>query len=127
MSVDVDAPKASGWDAADAEAEGWTTEDVIAWAKPRAVAWPAFPGDPEPPQVEEPPPAEPPESAGAEEPPPPPTEKDPTERWPFRVLGYNRGTFFFLPREGQQIVALTATQLERSGNLFALADLNFWE
>lgn len=41
-------PVSEGWDAADALAEGWTTDQVIAWAKPRATFYTAVQQNPVP-------------------------------------------------------------------------------
>lgn len=46
-------PVAEGWDIADAQAAGWTTEQVVAWAKARAHDYSAPPRNPAP-QVAEP-------------------------------------------------------------------------
>lgn len=45
---------------------------------------------------------------------------------PFRMLGYNKGSFFYLPKRGGQVVELKAhehTQLR----LYAIAPLNYWQ
>ncbi len=47
------------------------------------------------------------------------------ERAHFRCLGYDDGTFFYLPREGGQIVALTAQGHDRK-QLMQLAPLSWW-
>lgn len=46
---------------------------------------------------------------------------------PFRVLGYNRGLFYFLSSRGGQVVEMSASQLGVKGNLFQLAPLQWWE
>jgi putative DNA primase/helicase len=103
---------AKGWDAADAEAEGWDQERTIAWL--RAAC--ASPESEEPPAAPEPP--APPFDA-----PEPAQEED--ER-PFRILGFDAGTYFYLPRGTQQVVALTATA-HTWKNLIQLAPLDWWE
>lgn len=64
------------------------------------------------------------------EPEPPPRAPDGDdapwyERAPFRCLGYDAGTFFYLPREGGQIVDLTAPGHDRKP-LLQLAPLSWW-
>ena len=89
----------AGWDLADAEREGWTGDQV--WEhlqRPRSDDGP-----------EGPPPAE-----------------DRAE-WPFRVLGHDRGQYFFLPRGGGQVVHLNARELHSPASLVALAPLDWWE
>jgi predicted P-loop ATPase len=41
IDVGMDPDRASGWDAADAEAAGWTLADVLAWSRPRTTVWAA--------------------------------------------------------------------------------------
>ena len=45
---------------------------------------------------------------------------------PIRCLGYNRGSYFFLPKSTRQVVALKTSELSTS-NLLGLADLQYWE
>ena len=45
---------------------------------------------------------------------------------PFRLLGHNDGLFFYVPRIGGQIVALTAVQHVKL-NLLRLAPMVYWE
>ena len=120
--------KPEGWDLADAEAEGWTTDQVRAHIKgePRVEAPQALP--PPPPEVRE---AQ--EYAGGDEEPPLPTEAPeeslPPEMdapWPFRVLGHDDGVYFYLPNSSQQIVALTANDHKHLPFL-RLAPANWWE
>lgn len=44
----------------------------------------------------------------------------------FRLLGHDRGTYFYLPESGGQIVALTAEKHERVSSLCRLAPLSWW-
>jgi len=44
----IDPDKEKGWDLADAEAEGMTSQDVIDWAKGRVVEFNAPQPEPEP-------------------------------------------------------------------------------
>ncbi len=39
LNVGIDLERADGWDAADAEADGWTWATLIIWARPRAAVW----------------------------------------------------------------------------------------
>ena len=56
----------------------------------------------------------------------PPPAEDRAE-WPFRVLGHDRGQYFFLPRGGGQVVHLNARELHSPASLVALAPLDWWE
>lgn len=62
--------------------------------------------------------------------PPPQEAKRPLGTWldtkPFRLLGHNRGLYFFLPETGGQIVSMRPTELERTSNLCQLAGLAWW-
>lgn len=93
-----------GWDAADAEAEGWDAARVVKHIKDNAVK----PSDliPEPP---------------AEEPQPEPA-------WmPFRCLGVDEGTYYYLPSTTQQVTAISAAGHSNKANLLQLASLEWWE
>lgn len=48
------------------------------------------------------------------------------DRAPFRVLGYDRGTYYYLPRGTGQITDLTASQHDRKW-LLPLAPASWWE
>jgi putative DNA primase/helicase len=114
---------AEGWDLADAVAEGWDREKLLAWLKP-----PATPTQDAP----EPPPgydcpedtAIPVEAATAQ----------PQRKWkddrigdlPFRLLGVDGDSFFYMPDSGQQIVGLSASAHSKN-NLMRLAPLQIWE
>ena len=107
---------AEGWDLADAEAEGWTTDQVRAHIR----------GEPRvEPQPELPPP---PEVLEAMEYAALPSEPDPTPDvpWPFRVLGHDEGVYYYLPDSSQQIVALSANDHKHLPFL-RLAGANWWE
>lgn len=114
---------AEGWDLADAEAEGWTTDTVRAHIRgepnPRKfaeVSTPESPQTPPPPEVLEAMEyaSQPPEHTEAEDP------------WPFRVLGHDEGVYFYLPDSSQQIVALSANDHKHLPFL-RLAGANWWE
>lgn len=49
------------------------------------------------------------------------------EEEPFKVLGHNNGIYYFLPKDGGQIVGLTTSSMASINNLFRLAKLDFWE
>ena len=99
---------AKGWDLADAEAEGWDTARVVQYIKDH----PLTEQQPEP------------EYLPADIPPPPPPQDD-TERQPFRVLGWDRGEAYYLPRDSRQVVALAAGSHTRL-NLLQIAPLWYW-
>jgi putative DNA primase/helicase len=105
-----------GWDLADAVAEGWTREHLVAALKPRADPMP----EQEPPQDEVEPwqPAPIPEAK--------PRQDDRIESLPFRLLGVDGDSFFYMPDKGQQVVSLTASSHSKN-NLMRLAVLNAWE
>jgi putative DNA primase/helicase len=112
---------AEGWDLADAEAEGWTTDMVRAHIRGEPVAAP-LPADlPPPPEVLE-------AIDYANLDPQPLHEPDPIqeEPWPFRVLGHDDGVYFYLPDSSQQIVSLTANDHKHLPFL-RLAGANWWE
>ena len=44
---------------------------------------------------------------------------------PFLLLGHDRGTYFYLPRESSQVLSLTAAQHNKS-HFFQLADIQWW-
>lgn len=116
VDVDIDLEKSDGWDLADAEAEGWGFDRTIAWLAPRARDWAhpvALPE--EAPVVEY-------DGPGAETDVPPQISDDA----PFRILGYNKGTYYYFPRGSQQIAELTPGS-HTVNNLISLAPLEHWE
>lgn len=50
----------------------------------------------------------------------------PSDKEPFRILGHNRGTYYYLPAGTEQVVELTPSQHSQS-NLISLAPLQYWE
>jgi putative DNA primase/helicase len=100
-----------GWDAADAAAAGWRGGDLIAWLEARLRDW------------------SPPGAARTT------TSPDAAEidhrleaegdSPPFRILGHNRGSYFYLPQATQQVVALAAAAHTRP-HLLTLAPLAHW-
>lgn len=116
-----DRPK--GWDAADAEAQGWTREYAIKWLRKQTA--PAASQ-----KAEEPPPhEEAPEGPDHNEPPPalPAATAHTLDRpeAPFRVLGFDKGVYYYLPSQTRQVVALTASQ-HTLKHLLQLAPMDWW-
>lgn len=118
------AGKPDGWDAADAEADGWTPDQALEWLR-GAIREPA--------QLR----AELAmnEDTAADDAPLPmgdmgyggdegaPTDADMGE---FTCLGYDHGRYFYLPRGAQQVIELTGAGHTKS-NLQMLAPLHYWE
>ena len=97
----ADAPE--GWDLADAT---WTPEEAAAYIKANV-------SDP----LESSAQLEPEFELESE-----PSDPDP---WPFKCLGYDRGSYFYLPRDGGQVIELTASSHTKL-NLLNLAPLGWW-
>lgn len=110
---------AKGWDAADAEADGWDRDRTIDWLR-SSTAGPEIP----PPDDDPPPP--PPEEGEREWTPPEPAAAPPDKDRPFRVLGHDNGRYFYLPAGTKQVVALTAAS-HTWRNLIQLAPLDYLE
>jgi putative DNA primase/helicase len=139
--------KPVGWDLADAEQEGWTGEMIRAHVKAckQSAAQPEPAQPPEPMhnrdyiQSEDTPPPSDAEGDShverAPEPEPdhiPPEESTPIPppsiggvELPFRILGHNQGTFFYLPRGSKQIVELSASE-HKHLQLLQLAPDAWW-
>ena len=123
-SVRIVTPPANvseGWDLADAEAEGWTTDMVRAHIRGEPVTPPQPAESPPPPEV-----LEAIDYANLDAIPlhePDPVTETP---WPFRVLGHDDGVYFYLPDSSQQIVSLTANDHKHLPFL-RLAGANWWE
>lgn len=111
---------ADGFDATVANAEGWDRETMLAWLRERAADWvPAVAPAPE----------EPPHHTEAQEYRLPDLAQDATPinvDFPFRVLGYNDGVYYYFAPGSQQVAALPASAHSVS-NLLTLAPLNYWE
>lgn len=118
-----DPDMASGYDAADAERDGWDQARAIAWLR-GATARSAPPPQDEPPPHQEPPPGD--DTPPGSEPPPELPPVSGREDLPFRVLGFDEGTYFYLPRGTQQVTGLTASG-HTFKNLMQLAPLDFWD
>jgi putative DNA primase/helicase len=97
-----DAPE--GWDLANA---AWTTNEALAYLKANLSA--PLELDPEQPEL-------------LAEPEPDDAESD---QWPFKCLGYDRGSYFYLPRDGGQVIELMASGHTKL-NFLNLAPLGWW-
>lgn len=99
-----------GWDLADALAEGWTpgqaAKAVEKFAK--AVEKPTEPVEKPAPEPVEKPAAEIPKSA------------------PFTCLGFDSGTYYYLPRSTGQVTKITRGS-HTATNLLELAEIPYWE
>jgi putative DNA primase/helicase len=102
--------KPDGWDCADAIADGWTNDQIAELFKA------AVPFAVEPPPSEEPGPTAP---MGLDEPAEPETE------WPFRILGHDMGTFYYLSHASRQVVELNSRGHNKI-DLLQLAPLDWW-
>jgi len=150
MSVFIVTPppgKPAGWDLADAEAEGWTGEMIRAHVKAckQAAAQPEPAQPPEPihnqdyiPNDDTPPPSDTEGDLHVERAPEPEPDHIPPDEstakpaaviggveLPFRILGHNQGTFFYLPRGSKQIVELSASE-HKHLQLLQLAPDAWW-
>ena len=116
-----DTSREKGWDAADAEAEGMSAEQVKAWFK-------EFLTTPEPP--ESPPLDAYTDAADPEADEQPPEDTKPSSNMngetPFKFLGYNGGQYFYFPEGTQQIVSLTPSA-HTANSLISMAPLQWWE
>jgi putative DNA primase/helicase len=114
-----------GWDAADAEAEGWTGADVMAHIKsnirtPEEIR--KLPGA-EPSDNPEPEPEPEPEPAPAKPSAPEPMDIKP----PFRCLGIDEGHYYYLPVSTQQVTAISAGTHTNKSYLLSIAPLWWYE
>lgn len=116
---------ADGWDAADAESEGWARSDVVQFIKDRKTS----------------PESIAPSNEAAREDPKPTTNPDPvppaTQSWvdqtvdlagqPFKCLGVDEGVYYYLPFSTQQVTSISAAGHSNKSNLLQLASYDFWE
>ena len=111
-----------GFDAADALKDGWDKNKVITWAKERVSVYsPPVEAQPEP-MPDDAPPME----AYDTETTPEPTIK-PAPNWSyFKMLGHKDGTFYYLPVNTGQIVAMNANGHTRNA-LLSIAPPEYWE
>lgn len=124
LVLEPPADKVKGWDAADAESE-WGAEKTREWIKDAIAA--AYRKRVAPTAAER---AGPPAEAMPEYDGPPddtgPVYDDTAYSPPFRVLGHDRGSFFYLPKGSRQVVELTAAGHSKL-NLYQLAAPSYWE
>ena len=110
-----------GWDLADALQEKWSQEKTIEFLRSSAHPPTSKPVDnpaPEPPIPTEDTSQDNSESS---------TTMSSPGTLPFRALGYNKGSFYFLTTRGQQVLDMTGRSLRDKGSLFQLAPLQYWE
>ena len=126
-TIPVPAGVADGWDLADAVAEGWDRARLIAHIKPHVAAPPpAAVEAPEPPPGYDCPDEPVPPWEGTAPPNQPRFRDDRISDLPFRLLGVDGDSFFYMPDRGQQIVSLTASSHTKL-NLMRLAPLQLWQ
>jgi putative DNA primase/helicase len=102
--------KADGWDIADAVTEGWTKDAIADLIKSAANYQPA------PPKSDEPTMSEP---TGLTAP------AEPEVGWPFKILGHDLGSFYYLSHASRQVVELTSRGHNKI-ELLQLAPLDWW-
>lgn len=141
VAVDEPGCLPDGWDLADAEAEGWDGDRVMAEMRARLatpaqlrerVATPAV--EPEPVVDDEPPPAietEQPsprsrKKSGDKEDRPPPRDVNFVATGPVRALGYNHGRYYYLSGSQRQVHEYQKHD-HGSNGLMQLAPLMFWQ
>ena len=126
-------PPADGWDLADGEAEGWTTEQAMAYLKEHLREPIEKPAEPEGQDL-------PTEDHGNHEPEPeepgeiPPPPEDIQDNEPpvlastahYTPLGYDKSVYFYLANGTRQILALDGHRHSKLG-LIQLAPLMYWE
>lgn len=98
--------KPDGWDCADAIAEGWTNEQIAALFKSATVFTPSEKPAPSPAKALN-------------------TPAAPPSDWPFKILGQNKGTFFYMSNASGQIVELSPRGHNKH-DLLQLAPLEWW-
>jgi putative DNA primase/helicase len=110
-----------GWDLADALQEKWSQEETIEFLRGSAHPPTPIPNDN---HSQEPPI---PDDESINDNSEPSSTTPSSEAVPFRALGYNKGSFYFLTKRGQQVLELTGRSLRDKGSLFQLAPLQYWE
>ena len=132
--VEPDASKSKGWDAADAEAEGWDRKKLLTWAAGRAkpfVAQATPSSESEPVST----PAVSGKASGrssdkAPTSPAVPKSAAPAPDFPFDCVGYNEDAsrYFIRARDTQAVMSFTAPQLATASGLLSLySNEAFWE
>ena len=139
VAVPVPGAWANGYDLADAEAEGWNRDQVLAYIKEHIATpeqirerdqetAPTPEAEPELPQYDGMPPMPeydgPDDYAHGQAPDQPPARAP--EQAPFRILGWARNVGYYLPDGARQVVELTASQHTKL-NLLALAPITYWQ
>ncbi|WP_299377483.1 hypothetical protein [uncultured Kiloniella sp.] len=136
LIVSPEPDREEGWDICDGLESGWSQDDAKQWLDARikkaVERGPIVPHKPEPPKDDEPPQLEPndygPEDSygdmtGYAE----TMSYDPPEdETPFRILGHNRGKYYYLSNSASQIVELSATGHNKL-NLLQIAPMDYWE
>ncbi|TXH31736.1 MAG: hypothetical protein E6Q98_26670 [Rhodospirillaceae bacterium] len=125
-----DRDKPGGWDAADAELAGMTADKVLAWLTARVRNWQPSPLSPAATIRNGPPPADDaeiplPPYDGPEMPLHDHASDSAADAPPFRILGFNKGLYYYYPRASQQVVALSAAAHSKA-HLLTLAPLAYW-
>ena len=112
--------KPDGWDVADALSEGMGKEAILAICKSAPIHEPPKKKEPKPPVVI--PSIADNSDSGEEE-----NNRNSiqTEFWPFRILGHDKGSFYYLSLASKQIVELSARGHNKI-ELLQLADLQWW-
>lgn len=127
VKIIINSPKApKGWDLADGLEKGATPEQVLKFLKAN-LRDPAAPPAGDPPGAA---PVDPGAPAGAEAEPGEvvkPVNGFNSEVYPFRVLGYDNNTFYYLPDGSQQIVRIRGEQHDEKHITAYLAPVDFFE
>jgi len=108
-----DKEKPKGWDIADAEKEGLTKEEIVAWAKQHVYIWP--------PVVEAEPPIE-----VYDDVPGPEVETSGDENPYFRMLGHRKEFFYYYNLQTSSVIEFSVGQHTKT-QLMYLAPLSYWE
>ena len=163
--IDTRDHETKGWDIADAEKDGWTKAQALAWGKERIAVWTppaasvvneAIYGDKSDapaigfaalsPEEREKFSAGQPLSDDVLTPPPISDDyinqmldqgrhddrhdeqaTESPDKWqPFKMLGFNKGSYYYMPKGTQQLVELTASAHTQT-NLMQIAPLDYWE
>lgn len=141
LSWDKSKPK--GWDVADAVAEGWPADKILAWMRDHAIVAPSTdaaddntvattsgPGASIPPAADrsraiaEAPVAEgvPGDNPSAE-----PHESQHTDQFPFRILGHDEGRYYYFPNGSKQVIKLSASAHSPANLLSLYPNVAWWE
>lgn len=123
-----DETKPAGWDAADAEADGWDRTKLLTWAAGRAK------GAASAQAVNTPPPSSTRIDAGVSASSSdgrvanPPTDEHPAVApFPFRILGHDDGRYYYFPSGSQQVVRFSAAAHTASNLLSLYPNPAWWQ